>query len=597
MPNLPESEEISPLDGNNQSASSLSSEMPTSEPSAASPLQARRVIVNRYEIISQLGRGGMGEVWHAYDLKLRVDVALKSLRIDLKRNEDSVEALRREVRTAREVISPNVCRIFDLVVEEDRELISMEYIYGKTLLSLLIQKGPLDLRQARDIAAQFLAGLEAIHQAGLVHRDLKPENIMITRTGRVVVMDFGIAKQVAQVGGTISGTIPYMSPEQLAGEKVDARSDVFSAGVVLAEMIHPEGILSQKTREGIWDVVRQHPMQLADSPWKSVIARAVASDPHDRYPSAGALSRALEEVTQRVETIEERKPYPGLASFTATDAEYFFGRELEVETVIKKLQQLHLMGLIGPSGAGKTSFLQAGLIPAFPPGWSCILCQPGDAPFVNLAQALVPEIAKDITAMRNIVRFEEQATALSVLKSWRDNHDQCVLIIDRFEELFTLNRSEVQERLAELIGRIVLETDIRVLLAMRDDFLFLCANHASLSPIFSELTPLTPLSGASLRRALVQPALKAGYRFEDEALVEDIISHVEKERGALPLMAFAAARLWEKRDRASGLLTQAAYKEIGGVAGALAQHAESTMERIGSERQPIVREIFRNLIT
>jgi serine/threonine protein kinase len=109
---------------------------------------------------------------HAYDLKLRVDVALKSLRLDLRRKDDSVEALRREVRTAREVISPNVCRIFDLVVEEDSELISMEYIDGITLMAMLVKKGPLELKEARDIAAQFLAGLEAIHQAGLVHRDL-----------------------------------------------------------------------------------------------------------------------------------------------------------------------------------------------------------------------------------------------------------------------------------------------------------------------------------------------------------------------------------------------------------------------------------------
>lgn len=111
----------------------------------------------------------------------------KLLRLDMRKSEDPVEALRREVRTAREVISSNVCRIFDLVVEEDQELISMEYIDGTTLMAMLVQKGPLELGEARDIAAQFLAGLEAIHQAGLVHRDLKPENTMITRAGRVVV--------------------------------------------------------------------------------------------------------------------------------------------------------------------------------------------------------------------------------------------------------------------------------------------------------------------------------------------------------------------------------------------------------------------------
>jgi serine/threonine protein kinase/WD40 repeat protein len=556
-------------------------------------LHGRRVVANRYEILSRLGQGGMGEVWHAYDLKLRVDVALKSLR---RTTPDAVEALRREVRTAREVISPNVCRIFDLV-EAQQELISMEYIDGITLTSMLVKKGPMQLREARDIAAQFLAGLEAIHQSGLVHRDLKPENIMITRTGRVVVMDFGIAKQVAQLGGTIAGTVPYMSPEQLAGEKVDTRSDVFSAGVVLAEMIHPEGVYSQKTREQIWNAVRKTPLQIPDSPWKAVIAKAVAQERENRFASAGALARALEEVTLRVETIEERKPYPGLASFTAADAEYFYGRELEVETVIKKMQQLHLMALIGPSGAGKTSFLRAGLIPVLPADWTHIFCTPGDSPLVNLGQSLVPALSGDTEAMQKMVRLEDSNTALWLVHRWKAKYKEAVLIVDRFEELFTLNSRQIQSGFSELLGRAALEADVHVLLVMRDDFLFHCHDQSQLAPIFSELTPLGSLTGAALRRALVQPALRCNYRFEDETLVDEIITDIEKERGALPLMAFAASRLWEKRDRQSGTLTRSAYREIGGVAGALAQHAEQTMERIGTEHQPIVREIFRNLIT
>ncbi|MCI0416176.1 protein kinase [bacterium] len=570
------------------------SDLPTTD---APPRPQRRIIADRYEIRSKLGKGGMGEVWHAYDLKLRVEVALKSLRVDLKGNHGHAEALRREVRTAREVISPNVCRIFDLVVEEDSELISMEYIDGITLITLLIRKGPLNLREARDIAAQFLAGLEAIHQAGMVHRDLKPENIMITRTGRVVVMDFGVAKELTQLDGTISGTIPYMSPEQMAGERIDVRTDIFSAGVVLAEMIHPDGVISQKTREAIWNTIRKNPMQLPDTPWKGVIVRAVAANALDRFPSAAAVARALEEVTQRIETIEERRPYPGLASFSASEAEYFFGRELEVEMLIKKLQQLHFMALIGPSGTGKTSMLRAGLIPALPLGWSYVLCFPGDAPMVNLAQELASKLSGDAEAFAKMIRFEEPDVSVSILQRWRQRHPEALLIVDRFEELFTLNNSETQSKFAELLGRAVLEADLRVLLTMRDDFLMFCHQQPSLTPVFSELSGLSQLTGAALRRALVQPALKCGYRFEDEALVDEILTDVEKERGALPLMAFAAGRLWEKKERQLGVLTRAAYREIGGVAGALAQHAEATMERIGTERQPVVREIFRNLIT
>jgi serine/threonine protein kinase len=150
-----------------------------------------RILGERYQIREVLGRGGMGEVYRAFDLKLRVDVALKSVRPELSSSENAQELLRQEVRAAREVVSPNVCRIFDLVVEEGRELVSMEYIDGATLAETLRERAPLELREAREIAAQFLSGLEAIHEAGLVHRDFKPENVMMTRAGRVVVMDFG----------------------------------------------------------------------------------------------------------------------------------------------------------------------------------------------------------------------------------------------------------------------------------------------------------------------------------------------------------------------------------------------------------------------
>jgi WD40 repeat protein len=132
---------------------------------------------------------------------------------------------------------------------------------------------------------------------------------------------------------------------------------------------------------------------------------------------------------------------------------------------------------------------------------------------------------------------------------------------------------------------------------LRDDFLFHCQKHEALSPVFSELSPLGTLSASALRRALVQPALACGYRFEDDALVDEMVNEVSRERGVLPLLAFAASRLWEKRDREKGLLTREAYEEIGGVGGALAQHAEETLSRIGEERTPLVRELFRNLVT
>ena len=573
------------------------SEVPTAQYLSAGLVEGQ-ILGDRDRLRSVLGRGGMGEVWRAFDLKLRVDLALKAVRHELLQDERALEALRQEVRTAREVISPNVCRVFDLVELDGQELVSMEYIDGITLADVLKTRAPLELTEALEIASQFLAGLEAIHEAGLVHRDVKPENIMITRPGRVVVMDFGIAKGLAdRRTGTVSGTPAYMAPEQARGGPVDPRADVFSAGVVLAEMIAPGGIDPHEAREEIWRGVHHEPPELPDSPWSPVLRRAVARVADQRFATAAALSRALEEVTLRVEGAEDVQPYPGLASFTEADAEYFFGRELEVEEMWKKLRRPHMLGLVGPSGAGKSSFIRAGLLPVIPTGWRAVVATPGSQPFTALAHALARDLAGDEEAVQNLLRFDAPEVAVSLVTRWRRRHEQALIVVDQFEELFTQNSFETQQRFAELLGRLALESDAHVLLSMRDDFLFHCHSFEPLHPILSELTLLGPPTGAALRRALVQPALKCGYRFEEEDLVEEMVGEVGGERGALPMLAFAAARLWDTRDRERGLLTREAYEHIGGVGGALAQHAEATLERIGEDRIPIVRELFRNLVT
>ena len=358
-------------------------------------LQPGQVLGGRFEVRQLLGSGGIGEVWCAFDLKLRVEVALKALRSDVFRSERRRETLRQEVRAAREVVSPNVCRIFDLIEVDGSELVSMEYVDGTTLLDVLRERGPLELKEAQDIASQFLAGLEAIHRAGLVHRDVKPENIMITRAGRVVVMDFGLARQEQiEAGGTISGTPAYMAPEQAAGQAVDARADVYAAGVVLAEMVSPDGIKNVISRQSVWEGVRSEPPKVPDTPWAPVIKRAVEKDREQRYRSAHTLTRALEDVTLRVEGAEDLTPYPGLASFTEEDAEYFFGRESEVEALWAKLNgPARLLGLVGPSGAGKTSFLRAGVIPNASEEWAIVRCTPGTA-VLGFAQASVGACAR-----------------------------------------------------------------------------------------------------------------------------------------------------------------------------------------------------------
>ncbi len=294
---------------------------------------------------------------------------------------------------------------------------------------------------------------------------------------------------------------------------------------------------------------------------------------------------------------EGRNPYPGLAAFTEADADRFFGREAEIAALWRRITSRRLLAVIGPSGIGKSSLLRAGVAPRAPPGWRVVVFTPGEAPTLSLARALAPDHAGDPAAMGRLLGFADADTALAVASRWRGQFDEVVFVLDQFEELFTLNPPEVQEGFIELLRRLVDAADFHLVLVMRDDFLYHCQRYQQIAPICEALTLLGPPSGDGLRRALKEPAARQLYRFESELLVDRIIAEVEGERGALPLMAFAVHRLWEERDRDERLLTGEAYERIGGVAGALARHAEATLERIGFERLPIVRELFRNLVT
>ena len=294
---------------------------------------------------------------------------------------------------------------------------------------------------------------------------------------------------------------------------------------------------------------------------------------------------------------DDRDPYPGLAAFTEADAEFFFGREAEIAKMWRKLTSRRLLAVIGPSGVGKSSLLRAGLLPAAPGGWGTLVCQPGEGPFASLARALAPEFEGDPEAISKLVDIGDETAAVAIVSRWRERHEQALLVVDQFEELFTLNPPEVQERFAKLLARLARDADVHVLLSMRDDFLYRCHDHDALMPIFSELTPVKVPSPEDLRRALVQPAARLGYSFDDDGLADEMLEAVTGERGALPMLAFAVERLWEKRDTEKKELTRSAYRGISGVSGALAQHAESTLTAIGQNRLPIVRELFRNLVT
>lgn len=197
-----------------------------------------RLLSGRYRIIALLGKGGMGEVYRADDLTLGQPVALKFLPDEAARDQGLLERFKNEVRIARRVSHPNVCRVYDVGDMEGHTFFTMEYVDGEDLASLLRRIGRLPEDKALDIARQLCAGLAAAHTKGVLHRDLKPANIMLDGRGQVVITDFGLAGVADQIQGAEvrSGTPAYMAPEQLAGTEVSTRSDIYSLGLVLYEV-------------------------------------------------------------------------------------------------------------------------------------------------------------------------------------------------------------------------------------------------------------------------------------------------------------------------------------------------------------------------
>jgi hypothetical protein len=186
---------------------------------------------------------------------------------------------------------------------------------------------------------------------------------------------------------------------------------------VLAEMVSP-GIAIPGARQSFLQGIRASPPRLEDTPWAPVLTRAIAPAREHRYPSAEALSRALDEVTLRVVGAERFDPYPGLAAFGEKDAAFFFGREFEVEAMWRKLGRPHLLALVGPSGAGKSSFLRAGVLATRPTGWGGVIATPGDRPFAAIAEALVPEMATDTEGLQLLVRHADPDAIVTAFARW-----------------------------------------------------------------------------------------------------------------------------------------------------------------------------------
>ncbi|HTR52071.1 MAG TPA: serine/threonine-protein kinase [Kofleriaceae bacterium] len=263
----------------------------------------------RYRVLGVLGKGGMGEVYRAYDTELKNEVALKVIRGDGD-VEASLARFRREIALAHKVTSPNVLRVYDLNVHQGLRFLSMELVDGEDLAALLRREKQLPIERALALFRQVCLGLEAAHAQGVVHRDLKPQNVLVDREDRVRVADFGLARSIGESGLTASGAIlgspAYMSPEQVKGDPTDERSDIYSLGIMLYHLVTGEAPFRGDTPHAVMEM-RLHkkapPLRdvRADAPpyLEAIVAKCLAVAPAARYASVHDLLAALGATTAK----------------------------------------------------------------------------------------------------------------------------------------------------------------------------------------------------------------------------------------------------------------------------------------------------------
>jgi beta-lactam-binding protein with PASTA domain/tRNA A-37 threonylcarbamoyl transferase component Bud32 len=276
----------------------------------------QRLLGGRYQLGEVLGYGGMAEVFRGRDIRLGRDVAVKVLRADLARDPSFINRFRREAQAAASLNHPAVVSVYDTGEEDATPYIVMEFVDGRTLRDVIRQDGRLMPRRALEIVAAVCAALEYSHRAGIVHRDIKPGNVMLTPTGDVKVMDFGIARALAATAATatqtaaVMGTAQYLSPEQARGELVDARSDVYSTGVLLYELLTGAPPFQGDSPVAVaYQHVREEPVPPSDvdpdlpASLDAVVMKSLAKNPANRYQSAGEFRADLERALagQRVE--------------------------------------------------------------------------------------------------------------------------------------------------------------------------------------------------------------------------------------------------------------------------------------------------------
>jgi formylglycine-generating enzyme required for sulfatase activity len=573
-------------------------------------------------LVRPLGHGAMGVVYLAHDQTLDRQVAVKFIASN-QPDARVLSSFQTEARAIARLQHPNVVTVFRVGEVQGRPYIVSEYLEGKSLSDLAL---PLPWRRALGLGVGLARGLVEAHRQGVLHRDVKPSNVLLTTEGEVKLLDFGLAA-LGAVGDTVglsgvrapAGTPLYMAPELFAGTAASPRSDLYALGLILYELC--TGTLpmnlrvpaasqaeqgtansAESSRHGSASLIARVPG--IDPDFAALIERCLRVDPEERFATAEALCAELERL-HKPDVLSEGNPYRGLSHFEAEHRALFFGRDADIRAVLERLRRQPLVLVAGDSGIGKSSLCRAGILPRVEQGaldefrdFSTLTLVPGQRPLSALAAALAPVLGKT-EAELGAQLAESPGQIGPILRAAYQNRRGLLLFVDQLEELITVSEPAQAERFASLLDELALPSSgVRVLLAVRGDFLTRVGGLPGLGGVVERaLYLLRALTQVGVREAIVGPARSSGVVFESQTLIQTLTAAMEQGTGGLPLLQFALAELWERRDLARGVIPQMALTAMGGVAGALSQHADSVLARLTPAEQQAARGLLGRLIT
>lgn len=678
-------------------------------------------VIKSYEFRECIGAGGFGAVYRAFQPSVGREVAIKVI---LPQHADQPDFIRRfevEAQLIAHLEHPHIVPLYDYWRDPEGAFLVMRWLSGS--LGSALKKGSWSSEAAARLLDQMASALTIAHREGVVHRDIKPDNILLDEDENAYLADFGIAKDT-NIGsmteeGTLVGSPAYITPEQIKGEPITPRADIYTLGLVIYETLVGERPFADATTP--MELISRHltiPIPSLNTHRTSlpaalneVLQTATAKDPTHRYANmqrfASAFRAALpnlqrapaqpltEPLTEReldilrlivdglsnaeivdrfvltlgtvkwyisqiyakldvhscrqaierarqLGLLEQRttmpadlptlmqtpqvnmgrsnptligvsditNPYKGLRAFQENDAVDFFGRAALTEQLLARLTEEHdgarFLAIAGPSGSGKSSVVRAGLIPALRHGalpnsghWFITDMLPGTHPFEELEAALLRVSVNPVPGLHDQLAEDRRGLVRAAKRILPSDQDvELVLVIDQFEELFTLVDDEAIR--AHFIDNLLsAATDprsrVRIVLTLRADFYHRPLNYPRLAELMRSHTEIAlPMTTSELERAITGPGERIGLRFE-AGLVAAMIADVNAQPGALPLLQYALTELFERR--ADLLLTLHTYRDSGRLTGALARRADELFGELEADGKAAARQIFLRLVT